>query len=193
MKKINLLMAGVLFSTLVFANGPDETKNSSASVAVMNPSGSSLFKVFYKSSKTGDVRVSILNASGKEVLTEKIKRMDGFVRPYNFQGLAEGEYTIQVENEDGKLVEKVNYASGRVERLINVIKMNGDEGKYLLTVATKKASDYTINIYDEAGNLAYNEKRAVNGEFAQVYNLKQLKTFTIEVTDSDGIAKSIKY
>jgi len=45
-----------------------------------------------------------------------MKKMDGFMRPYNFDGLPEGQYTIKVEDENGKTVEKINYKSGRVEK-----------------------------------------------------------------------------
>jgi hypothetical protein len=191
MKKISLVVVGVLFCTLVFANGTDEPIAPS-SVAVTNSSGSSLFKVYYSAYTEDDVTVSIFNQSGKLVFTEKLRNTDGFIRPYNFERLDEGDYTIEVENEEGKHVERVHYSAGKIEKLINIVKL-ADEGKYLLTVASKGADNVTINIYNDQNELIHSQERFVEKEFAEVINLKNRKTFTIEVTDSSGLLKSLKY
>ncbi len=191
MKKISLVVVGVLFCTLVFANGTDEPIAPS-SVAVTNSSGSSLFKVYYSAYIEDDVTVSIFNQSGKLVFIEKLRNTDGFIRPYNFERLDEGDYTIEVENEDSKHVEKVHYSAGKIEKMINIVKL-ADEGKYLLTVASKGADNVTINIYDDHNELIHSQERFVEREFAEVINLKNRKTFTIEITDSSGLLKSLKY
>jgi hypothetical protein len=191
MKKISLLFAGVLFCTLVFANGTDEPGPSS-SVAVTNSKGSSLFKLYYTAYMADDVTVTIYNQFGKLLFTEKMKKTDGFVRPYNFERLGEGDYTIEVENEEGRHIEKVHYSAGKIDKLINIVKL-ADEGKYLLTVASKGADNVTINIYNEINQLIYSQDRFVEKEFAEVINLKNRKTFTIEVADSKGLLKTLTY
>ncbi len=193
MKKINLLLTGVLFCTLVSARGTDESTNAASSVAITNASGSTLFKLYYKSIKQGSVKVSISNENGEAVFTETMKKVDGFMRPYNFENLPEGQYTIQVEDENGKTIEKVNYKSGRVERLIHLQKLANQENKYLLTIASSKSENVLINIYDANGSLVHNETQSIVGEFAQVYDLNKVKSFTIEVTDKQGLLKSITY
>jgi hypothetical protein len=159
---------------------------------VTNSSGSSLFKVYYSANMEDDVTVSIFNQSGKLVFTEKLRNTDGFIRPYNFERLDEGDYTIEVENDGGKHVEKIHYSAGKIEKMINVVKL-ADEGKYLLTVASKGADNVTINIYDDHNELIHSQERFVEREFAEVINLKNRKTFTIEITDSSGLLKSLKY
>jgi len=191
MKKISLLFVGVLFCTLVFANGTDEPGPSS-SVAVTNSTGSSLFKLYYSAYMPDDVTVTIYNQSGKLLLSEKMKKTDGFIRPYNFERLDEGNYTIEVENDEGRHIEKVHYSAGKIDKLINIVKL-ADEGKYLLTVASKGADNVTINIYNTSDELIYSQERFVEKEFAEVINLKNRKTFTIEVTDSNGVLKTLTY
>ena len=192
MKKISLLFVGVLFCTLVFANGTDEPTVSTSSVAVTNLSGSSLFKLYYTAYTAGDVRVSIMDHSGKLVFTEKLKKTDGFIRPYNFERLAAGDYTIQIENADGKRVEKVHYNAGKIDKQINIVKLP-EEGKYLLSVASKSADHVHVNIYNVKDELIHSQVNFVNKQFAEVFNLKGIQAFTIEVTDSNGLLKTLKY
>jgi hypothetical protein len=193
MKKISLLFVGVLFCTLVFANGTDEPiAPTSSSVAVTNLSGSSLFKLYYSAYMAGDVRVTILNQSEKIVFTEKMRKTDGFIRPYNFEGLAVGDYTIQIENREGKHVEKIHYNAGKIEKLINIVKLT-EEGKYLLSVSSKSADHVNVNIYNAFSELIHSESRYINRDFAEVINLKGIDAFTIEVTDSKGLLKTLKY
>ncbi len=192
MKNIFALLTGVLMCTLVFARGIDGPIKGSSSMAVTNAAGSTLYKVYYKSDRPGKVKVSIIDESGNTVFDETMRKIDGFLRPYNFKGLPEGQYTIKVEDENGKSVEKVNYKSGRVEKLIQVRKL-ADENKYVLSIISPKPEDVFIYIFDDNNNLIYNEIQSINGEFAQVYNLKDTKSFTIEVSDKFGALKKVTY
>ena len=192
MKKILALSASVLMCTLVFARGTDGPIKGSSSVAVTNVTGSTLYKVYYKSDRPGKVKVSIINEKGNTIFDETLKKVNGFLRPYNFDGLPEGKYTIKVEDEYGKTVEKINYKLGRVEKLIQVHKLPG-ENKYLLSISSPKPEDVFIYIFDDKGNLVHNEIQSINGDFAQVYNLTEVKSFTIEVSDKFGELKTVTY
>lgn len=187
MKKIYSLLASVLLCTLVFAHGT-KSSTSTSSVAVTHANGSSLIKLYYKSEKSGTVEVAILNEKNEIVYNEALAKVDYFVRPYNFRELPEGEYTVVVTDESGKSVEKVSYKNEKVEKLMHVLKLN-EADKYLLTVSSAKPEDVFIYIFDENGILIHNEIQSISKDFAQVYNLKGVKTFTIEVWDKDGAMK----
>ncbi len=183
-------MVGVLLCTLVFANDTDGSTTSS--VAVTNSSGSSLFKLYYTDYRVADVKVTILNSSGNAVFTEKFKKTNGFIRPYNFKGLAEGDYTIAIENADGRRTEKVHYNGGKIEKHINFVKL-AEEGKYLFSVTTRASDLVNVNIYNGYQELIHSQARVVNNEFAEVFNLRGIPSFTIEVLDSNGLLKTWKY
>ncbi len=193
MKKLSLLLASVLMCTLVSARGIDAPIKGASSVAITNVTGSTLFKLYYKSERMGRVKISIIDEKGSMIFNETLNKVDGFVRPYNFEGLPEGPYTVRVEDENGKTVEKVNYKEGKVEKLIHIQKLPNEENKYLVSIVSPKPEDVFIYIFDVDGNLIYNEIQSIKGEFAQVYNLQEVKSFTIEIADKFGELKKVAY
>jgi hypothetical protein len=112
MKKFNLLLAGVLFCTVVFAHGTIEP-TASTSVAVTHVDGSSLYKVYYAAYMQGNVKVSIMDQSGKIVFNERVRKTDGFIRPYNFKNMQAGTYTIEVDNGENKYTKEINGEPGK--------------------------------------------------------------------------------
>jgi len=193
MKKISLVMAIVLIGTLSFARGIDEPAIQKSSMKVTNSSGSTLYKLYYKSVEQGKVKVSIRNGKDETVLNETFKNIDNFIRPYNFENLPEGEYTITVEDENGVTVEKVNHTKDRAQKLVHVQKLFGEKGKYVLSIASQKTENVSISIFDKDGNMIHNETQKVGKEFAQIYNLKDVDSFTIEIEDKDGLIKRVSY
>lgn len=186
-------MMSVLFCTQVFAGGIVDPKTTAgSSSAVVKLVGSKIVKVYYKSEALGNVEISIVNSSGREVFSESIDKTDGFMRPYNFGSMPEGEYTVTVKDGYGKMVEKVSYTNLRIHKLIKVQKLT-ESDKYLLTIVSERKDDVTILISDSNDSLVYREAVTVDGEFGRVYNIKGLKNFSIDVIDSNGILKSIKY
>lgn len=194
MKKIIVCILSVLCCTLVFANGTDDPSKAGSSVVVLNSNGSNMVKVFYKAPRLGNVKISILNDQHELIFSETLRKMDGFMRPYNFDALPEGAYTIQIEDVFGKQVEKLNYHSVKSEKFVRLVKLPGQEVKYALTGRSQKEDDIHVRIYDASNQLVFEENRKVVGEFGEVYNLKNLSgSFTIEVSDSHGVLKSLHY
>ena len=190
MKALRLVLAGVLFSTCAFAGVVDEPA-SAEGVAVTHVTGSSVLKVYYTSVQAGDVKVSILNQKDQTVFSETIKKISGFVRPYNLTGLAAGKYTIVIQDKNGKREEVVNYSAGKIEKLINIVRLPED-GKYLLSVKSNASDKINVNVYDRDNRLIHSEARDIKKDFAEVLNLKSINEFTIEITDSQGVLKTLK-
>jgi hypothetical protein len=188
-KTLSILAAITIFSTTLFANNIDNP-NAATGMAIMK--NGSTIKLFYKGTKQADVKVSIYNAANSLVYSETIKNVDGFVRPYNFSNLAEGEYSIELTGDNGRQIERVSYKLGKVEKLANVLHVAGERNKYILTVANKGKDVPTVKIYGDKGTLLYSKVENVDGDFAQVYNFEQYAgSITFEVSDSKGVTKSL--
>ena len=196
MKKINLLFLAVIFSVMAFANVTDEGTSSASGFTVVNLNHSSIFKVIYKAAEKSNVKLSILDNKGVLIFQETMRQTDGFVRPYNFANIGAGEYVIELESGNSKRAEKIIYSTGKIERtgkVVNINKLAGQENKYVVALSMPAQDIVTINIFDEAHELIHSETHRVYGEFGQVYNLKKLKSFTIEISDSSGLVKTVKY
>lgn len=192
MKKNVLIAAGVLCSTVMFAGGIDNP-SAVSNVAIVKKSGTSTYNLIYKAALTTNVRIAIYDAKDQVVFSEAFRKTDGFARPYNFSGLPEGDYTIRINDITGERIEKVNYASGKVEPLINVIRLT-ETDKYLLTVAEKGEQRISVRIYDSAGALIHDESAKMYDSFGQVYDLSTFTgAVTFEVADDNGGVKTISF
>ncbi len=196
MKKI-LTLSLVLFSTVMFANGTDDGKNPSAagsSGAAVIRKDANTFRLIYKSEKESNVRVSIYNDKDQLVYSEKVNNTDGFTRPYNFENLGEGDYTIAVEDGSKKQVEKVSYRAPKVTKTLNVLKMSSQEGKFVVMAAGQGEETITVSIYDGEHNLVHRSLEATDGNFSKLYNLKSVKGhLTFEISNENGEVKTVAY
>jgi uncharacterized protein (DUF2141 family) len=190
MKALRLVLAGVLLSTSAFAGVVDEP-TSAVGVAVTHVTGSSVLKVYYASASLEDVKISILDKNERKLFTETLKKVTGFVRPYNLSGLSAGEYTVIVQDKNGVRKELINYSAGKIEKMINIVRLS-DAGKYLLSVKSKASDKINVNVYDRENKLIHSQAHDVKNDFAEVLNLKNINEFTIEISDSQGILKTLK-
>ena len=188
-KTFSVLVGLMVISSVVFARRLDNPGDSpSASVIKIG----STFKVYYKGSQQADVKVAIRDAGDHLLFSETIKKSDGFVRPYNFSNLPEGEYTIQITDNNGRQIEKISYAREKSETYAHLLKVAGSDAKYLLTVSNKANGNVTVRIYDDSNKVIYDKKEDASRDFAKIYNLEGIPgKFTFEVTDAKGTSTSL--
>src|SRR6187431_579412 len=190
-KTLSIFVVLIAISSVVSARRMDKPEE--ATSMAITKSGS-LVKLFYKGAKDCNVRVIISNAKNKVVFEETIKHVDGFMRPYNFSNLEEGDYTVELIDHTGKKIEKISYRNHKIERLAGLIKISKEEGKYLLTVPNRGENAFDVSIYDLSGALLYRHTEKADGDFAKVYNLSEVsKKFVFIITDKSGSTKQIEY
>ena len=144
-------------------------------------------KVFYKAATASDVNVRIYDTHGNLKFKETLRKVDGFVRPYNFDGLQKGDYIIEVTDRTGQYVEKVKNSAESNRPQARLIRLQGDERKYLLTISNQKNERLFVKIFDTQGELVYEEPADITSNFSQVYNLERISNkFRVEVTDVEG-------
>jgi hypothetical protein len=169
-----LLFAFALLSVSALAEAP-------ASVAVIAAPNTAVYSVYYRTDVAGEVKVSILNSDKKVVFSEVLSGVASFKRPYNFSQLPHGEYTIVIEDKNGKQFEQVNYTLNKIESFIRVSKVANSSDKYVLNVSSTGSEDVYVKIMN-GSTVLHEQKILVNKSIGLVYNLSQLKTKTGEVT-----------
>jgi hypothetical protein len=191
MKKL-LTIAGVLFSTVMFANGTGDEPTSLSGATVIQTTRAT-FKLIYKSEALSDVKISIFNSDARLVFSEKVRNTMGFARPYSFENLRAGDFTVVIEDNNGTTVKTISTKQVSNNKLVNVLKLKSAEGKYLLTIGGRGMDALTLNVYDGA-ELVHSEVKSVSGDYAQVYNLSQVRGIpTFEVIHEDGSLEILEY
>ncbi len=192
MKNI-LTIVGVLFCTVMFASGTGDHPTSLSGATVIKTTEGT-FKVIYKSEAFSDVTVSIYNDQRDRLFSETVRNTNGFARPYSFENLAEGNYTVTIEDNSGTFVQKISTMPADNSKLVNILKLNNGESKYLLTVGGRGDETLTLNIYDGQRLLVYSESKFIKGDFAQLFNLSKLRgTPSFEVLHQNGSLETIEY
>jgi hypothetical protein len=185
-KNLSILSLLLMVSSVVFAH---RAVDPSARMAVLKYG--STFKLLYKGARNADVRVLILNDNGQIIFSERIKNVDGFVRPYNFSSLPEGNYSIELTDADGRQRERISHYERNKDKLASLVRLAGADKKFVLSVPNQGTDNITITIYDESSAVLYSETEEITGNFAKVYNLNQLEgSVRFNVTDSKGNTKS---
>lgn len=186
------IAAFFVMSLAIAAIGKDEPTK--AGLAVVSVKSADVFKVIYKSETASKVKLNIYDAKSSLVFSETIDNTEGFILPLNFKGLESGEYTLEVIDASGKRVEKLVYGLTEQRDNIRVAKLAETTDKFLVAVQNPANETVTVRIFDSANNLVHNEVKEVSGNFAQVYNVKNLKgSFTFEVSDASGNVKTVQF
>lgn len=186
-KTFSILMMLMIVSSVVFARRLD---NPGSSMAVFK--NGSTFKLLYKGTPNTDVKIQILNDDNEIVFSEKIKNEDGFLRPYNFTELPEGNYRFQLTDVNGRQTEQVNYRKEINGKVAHLLRVGGSNEKFILSVPNKGTDILTVTIYDGENAVLYTEREKITGDFAKVYTFKGFRgNVTFNVTDSQGKTKSL--
>lgn len=177
MKTINTIIAAVLLSVASFA-----------SVSVVTTE-ENVFTIQYTNTEKNNVRVSILNNKNQEIFSESFYHVSSFKRPYNFSQLAEGDYTIIIEDKNGKQTETISYRLNKVVSYVHIARVPKKEGKFWLNVASSGLEVIEVRIFDQNGVQVHAQSMEVNGTLSTVFNLnamKNNKSVSFEVTDANG-------
>lgn len=150
--------------------------------------GGDIFRVTYRSAIECRVKVTITDAKGEMVFTEKVDSHGGFTRPYNFSQLPKGDYTIQVDDIIGTYSEKLSYQDKNW--VTRISKIEGAENKFIVAIPSQGKQEVTVYVYDQFQELVFTDHLFNEGDFAKVYHLKDLQGATIQLVNQfSGEAK----
>jgi hypothetical protein len=182
-KTLSFFAALLVVTTTAFAKTPDEP---ASGISVLQKG--ELIKLLYKGDKYADVKVYILNQDNEVIFSEKIKGTHGFIRPYNFSNLPEGNYSFELVDYIGRReIEHIDYKLEPRKKVMHVVRVGGTTDKFVLSVPNSGQSRLSINIYDDRGRVMHTENEQISGDFAKVYNIKDHSgKITFEVVDNKG-------
>ena len=140
-----------------------------------------IFKVTYQSPVECRVKVTITDAKGEVLFTEKVDSHGGFTRPYNFSQLPKGDYTIQVEDLSGSYSEKLSYRDKKW--VTHIGKIKSEENKYIVAIPGLGKQEVIVYVYNQFQELVFTDHVFNDGDFAKVYHLKDLEGATIQLVN----------
>jgi len=181
--------------TSVLAEGLNKELTSAAAISVIPAKNVGVFKVVYTASEAGKVKLTVFNASGELMHTENFKHNGGFILPVNLSQLKDGEYSIVIEDQFGKQIEKVNL--NRMElnhaKSAQVVKAADANAKYLLMIPKQETTCYTLKIFNDKHELLHNSKLDLDGDYAGMYDLSKShsSSYTFVLSDKNGLITSI--
>jgi len=185
---LNAIIVSVVLVSNAFAFSP-------TSLTVMTSGKFNVFNIHYRTAEKGTVKLSIIDSKNKTVFSEVLFNTSSFVRPFNFSQLTEGEYTVVLEDKNGKQSEKISYTVNQVTCFVSVSPVANQDGKYRLNVYNNGSENVDVRIFTQEGLLVHDQVLSVNGNYALIYNLQQVASpaFTFEVTTSNGNVKTVKF
>jgi hypothetical protein len=183
----NIFMIVLACAMVVSAYAKNGTEgNSTSDVAVMK--NGSIFKLFYKAQKSGNVKISILDAKGKSLYSETLRNVESFVRPYNFSELSSGDYSIVLVDESGKQIRNVTYGTSKTQSSAKLFLKNmKSSNSYILRMNNKDSDVISVRILSSDNQLLYSETNTTDGDFSKIYRMEKFSgAVKFEVTDKTG-------
>jgi len=190
MKKLLIVVLLAVISTATFATtGEGNVKVTKDSSAV--------FKVYYNKPVKAKVFIQIFNEKNEKVFSEVIsKGSKGFVRPYNLSELPKGVYTFQVADGDDVSSFEFDFKENKSKESNTTAIVNkiDTERVFLALSNNVKKSNVSIKIYAGTKEV-YNVNEVVDGQFAQIFNLKDVKlnTVTFKVFEGTQLIKEASF
>ena len=187
MKTKSIILSALIMVGVVVSGSANPGKTG---MVVVHANGTQTVKVIYKGESAGKVKLNLYNESSNLIFSETFSKIEAFILPLNFTGLESGKYTVELTDADGKKIKSiVNYnIAASTDKFVRISKLDNANGKYLVSVVGKQSASQKVRvrIYSDE-SLIYDAPKDVNGEYAEVFNVKsRLGRLTIQVSDDEG-------
>jgi len=177
-----ILMIGVA-QAKASDNGP--------SVTISHQDGSDIFLVNYRAGQAGNVKMTVRDQQGRELITKSIRDVRAFSLPVNLEDVDAGVYDIEIDNGTEKQTQILDYSNQSPATYTHVTALGGN--RYLLSVEHAGSEKIYIRIVDGTGETEFEQEQSINGSFAIVYDLRNVDgSPTFEVSDTSGRSRTAK-
>lgn len=195
-RNVILAMLFTVMSVAVYATDGEKSSTSAAPKVEISTGESDVYRVLFMGKSDAKTVINIWNDENRLVFTETIKKVNAFVRPYNFSQMPDGVYTLEVI--EGSTVSKRMIYHGSVAPVIevpanlNIVKvapLAGKDNVYKITIINSGDAKANIRILDANQKVVYSSAESFKRTFCKLYNFKRMnKQATIEV-EIDGEVK----
>jgi hypothetical protein len=151
------------------------------------------YKLIYPVRNAGIVYVKIYDQQGQQVFSDRIRNKNGFMKPYDFSNMPDGNYKFMIKSDGGKIITDVVHKLHEDDLNI-ALGDTGEKDAYRLVVTGVKKDPVYVNIYDYKDQLVFEDIVKVGKNFSRVYSFPEnAKDLTFVVTQNDySIAKRAK-
>ena len=184
MKRSTLLAAlFLLVSVAAFANVNALSETSSFKVIAK---ADLKYDLYYVSESEGPVTVRIYDAKGNMITDDKIKNQKAFKKTYNFKELANGNYKIVVNNQEGRASQAVFHNPSPTKMQIMITQIPESKSFRLHVGDFDTSKPLTVKVYTANNRLIFSEQINETAGFSKVYNLNKVDAETVRFTVSNN-------
>ena len=128
------------------------------------------YKLVYPVRTAGMVYIRIYDQEGQQVFSDRIRNKNGFMRPYDFSKLPDGNYKFMIHSNGGQIITEIVHKLHQNDLNISVAD-TGEKGAYQLVVRGVKKDPVFVSIYDKKDELVYEDVVKVGKNFSRIYSL----------------------
>lgn len=159
----------------------------------LEESSATRYKLVYPVRTAGIVYVKIYDQDNQLVFSDRIRNKDGFMRPYDFSDMPDGNYKFTIQSAGGQVTTDIVHKQYKNDLDISVADTD-EKDAYRLVVKGVKNDPVYVNIYDQKDRLVYEDVVKVGKNFSRIYAFPELNAdFTFVVTQNNySVAKRAK-
>lgn len=161
-----------VISTTGFAKVNDSTfvRN----LKVLPKTGSDSYKVIYQAQTAEPVFVSIKDAQGSLLLSERYARTSGFILPVNLENAKSGTYQVEIKGKQGSVSETIDHTS-QADILKNRLFIQENKNKIALVGYDLGVTQLQVLVFNGNQELVYKDQVTTDGVINKSYDLNAIK------------------
>lgn len=144
----------------------------------LDPVSKDLYRLTYIHQGKCNLKVEVVDANGKKLLSEQIDQKKSFTKPYSFKNLEQGEYSFVVTDNEGVYVSKINRNSD-YNMTADIRLLDDDKAKVI--VKGSFMEPVYVNILDKHGLLIFDDYIEHERSFSKVYDLSKIDSDHVEI------------
>jgi len=151
------------------------------------------YKLVYPVRSKEMVNIKIYDQKNQLVFSDRIKNLNGFIRPYDLSYLPDGNYKFMIRSTSGFITRDIVHKAAENDLRIS-IEETGANDSYKLIVKGVSRNPVSVDIYNKEVGLVFKENIKIGKDFSRIYSFKnKVDNLTFIVTQNNSsVIKRIK-